>query len=102
MGPIPPAEVADRAARSAFHAAYATAIDRESAREVLQARAEGAAKDMAGAPAGRAGRSSAAPAIPDAVGTILKSPVARAVGTELVRGLFGVLGVSTSRRRSRW
>jgi len=42
--------------------------------------------------------------VPNAVGDILKSPVARAVGRELVRGLFGVLGVSTSprRRRSSW
>src|SRR5882672_6537380 len=106
MGPIPPAEVTDRAARSPLHTAYATAIDRESAREVLQARAEGAAKGMAAASAGRAGdaagRASATPAVPDAVAAILKSPMARAVGTELVRGLFGVLGVSTSRRRSRW
>ncbi len=101
MGPIPPAEITDRAARSPLHAAYAAAIDRESAREVLQARAEGA-KEAAAVPAGRAGPASAAPTAADAVGTILKSPVARAVGKELVRGLFGVLGVSTSRRRSRW
>ncbi|HXF58351.1 MAG TPA: helicase HerA-like domain-containing protein [Candidatus Saccharimonadales bacterium] len=97
MGAIPPDEVTQRAARSPFHAEYATAIDRESAREVLQARVEGAPAAAKAAPAGRA------PAAPDAVGTILKSPMARAVGKELIRGLFGVLGVSsTARRRSRW
>jgi DNA helicase HerA-like ATPase len=97
MGAIPPGEVAQRAARSPFHAEYATAIDRESAREVLQARVEGAPVAAKPAPAGRA------PAAPDAVGTILKSPMARAVGRELIRGLFGVLGgSSTTRRRSRW
>jgi DNA helicase HerA-like ATPase len=99
MGPIPPTDITDRAARSPLHAEYAAAIDRESAREVLQARSEGAG---AGAPAAHGGRAAAAPTAADAVGTILKSPVARAVGTELVRGLFGVLGVSTTRRRSRW
>ena len=104
MGPIPPSEIADRVARSPLHAAYATPIDRESAREVLQARVEGAAAETAAAPAGRAAAGKAPPASTAAqtVGTILKSPVARAVGQELVRGLFGVLGVSTSRRRSRW
>jgi DNA helicase HerA-like ATPase len=102
MGPIPPAEITERAARSPFHAEYGTAIDRESAREVLQARAEGAARDTAGEPAGRTGRASSGPAKPDAVGTILKSPMARAVGKELIRGLFGVLGVQSTRRRSRW
>src|SRR5882672_3321781 len=106
MGPIPPADLQARVLASPLHKEYATAIDRESAREVLEARAEGAAKGMAAASAGRAGdaagRASATPAVPDAVAAILKSPMARAVGTELVRGLFGVLGVSTSRRRSRW
>ena len=99
MGPIPPEDVAARVARSPLNSVYATAIDRESAREVLQARAEGA---KAEAPAA-AGRSGAGKGAPDAVGTILKSPVARAVGQELIRGLFGVLGVSRSgRRRSSW
>jgi len=99
MGPIPAGEITDRAARSPFHGEYAQAIDRESAREVLQARAEGHEAPTA-APAAR-GRAAAAP--PDAVSTILKSPVAREVAKDLVRGLFGVLGVSSgTRRRSRW
>ena len=97
MGPIQASEIASRAERSPWHAEYAQAIDRESAREVLQARVEHG--QPAAAPAGRPGKT---PAVPDTVGTILKSPVARAVGQELVRGLFGVLGVSTARRRSRW
>jgi DNA helicase HerA-like ATPase len=99
MGAIPPAEITDRAARSPFHAEYAQAIDRESAREVLQARAEGHEAAPAAGPVPRAGRTAAAP---DMVSTILKSPVAREVGKDLVRGLFGVLGVSTGTRRSRW
>jgi DNA helicase HerA-like ATPase len=102
MGPIPAGDIADRAARSPFHAQYATPIDRESAREVLQARVEGATKADP-APARRAGGAAATQTAADTVGTILKSPMARAVGKELVRGLFGVLGVSGSGgRRSRW
>jgi DNA double-strand break repair helicase HerA and related ATPase len=98
MGAIPPEEIARHVASSRLHDRYAKAIDRESAREVLQARVAGTAEVQA--PAGRA---AAAPTAVDTVGTILKSPMARAVGKELVRGLFGVLGVSTStRRRSRW
>ena len=104
MGPIPAGEITERAMRSALHAEYGQAIDRESAREVLQARAEGhdggAAPSTSAGPAAR-GRATAAP--PDAVSTILKSPVAREVAKDLVRGLFGVLGVSSGgRRRSRW
>jgi DNA double-strand break repair helicase HerA and related ATPase len=106
MGPIPPADLNERVVRSPFHAKYGTAIDRESARETLQERAEhGAAGAPAGSAgsAGSAGRGKGETTVADSVGTILKSPVARAVGKELVRGLFGVLGVSTSgRRRSSW
>jgi DNA helicase HerA-like ATPase len=101
MGPIPPAEIASHVSRSPLGATYAKPVDRESAREVLQARAEGAKAETtvgSGARGGSTGKQ------PDTVGTILKSPVARAVGKELIRGLFGVLGVSTSsrRRRSTW
>jgi DNA helicase HerA-like ATPase len=99
MGPIPPAEITDRAAKSPFHAEYSQTIDRESAREVLQARAEGHDAAPVTGPAPRAGRAAVAP---DMVSTILKSPVAREVGKDLVRGLFGVLGVSSGTRRSRW
>jgi hypothetical protein len=97
MGPIAPEEIAARVSRSPLQKEYAQPVDRESAREVLQARAERV--EEAATPAGRGGRGAAAPTVPNAVGDILKSPVARAVGKELVRGLFGVLGVSTSPRR---
>jgi len=98
MGPIPAPDLAARAQRSPLYPTYAHAVDRESAREILQRRAETTAE-----PAGRPPSPASAPTMTDQVGTILKSPVARAVGKELVRGLFGVLGVSsTRRRRSTW
>ncbi|HEY2924827.1 MAG TPA: helicase HerA-like domain-containing protein [Candidatus Eisenbacteria bacterium] len=101
MGPIPSEEIAARVVRSPLHDLYAKPVDRESAREVLQARAEETKE--AATPVGSGARGGSTGKPPDTVGTILKSPVARAVGRELVRGLFGVLGVSKSRRRrSSW
>jgi len=103
MGPIPPEDILARVRQSPLYRTYAQAIDRESAREVLQARAEGGAS--AGAPPPASAKARREPNAADAVGQILKSPIAKTVGRELVRGLFGVLGVSPStgrRRRSLW
>ena len=94
MTPIPTADLQARVAASPLHAEYAKVIDRESAREVLEARAradEGGAKV---APAD-------GPDVGQQIGKALGSPLARTVGRELVRGLFGVLGVSTTTRRRR-
>ncbi|MGE5180034.1 MAG: helicase HerA-like domain-containing protein [Bacteroidota bacterium] len=104
MGPIAPEERQARIDRSPLMAAYGKAIDRESAREMLEARAKGpdAAQPApaGGGPASARGRGAAeAPTMAEAVGKAINSPLGRAVGRELVRGLFGVLGVSTSRRR---
>jgi hypothetical protein len=104
MAPIPPADRMDRVRRSPLLAEYGTAVDRESAREMLLARAGGAAGGAQGAeppavPAGRPGASE--PTAAEAVGKAINSPLGRAVGRELVRGLFGILGVSTSPRRRR-
>jgi DNA helicase HerA-like ATPase len=103
MTPLPPDEVARRAAGSSLHERYGAAIDRQSARETLQAQV---AEEQALAEAARRPEPAPRPAArrraaPDAAQTILKSPVARAATQELVRGIFGLLGVKTSRRRSR-
>lgn len=51
----------------------------------------------------RAGRRVPAEPTPAAaIGKAVNSPLGRAVGRELVRGLFGVFGVKTSRRRGGW
>ncbi len=114
MAPIPPADLEARVKASPLHAEYATRIDRESAREALEAKARGREEPEASvAPqvdgprksAPRAGRASAGePAdVGRQIGKALGSPLARTVGRELVRGLFGVLGVSSpTRRRRRW
>ena len=111
MAPIPPSELQARALASPLHDEYATAVDRESAREVLEARARGGAdtgaekEGGAGAPApGKRADGKSTDGEPDVaqqIGKALGSPLAKAVGRELVRGLFGVLGVSSSTRRRR-
>jgi len=110
MGPIPPADLQARVLASPLHKEYATAIDRESAREVLEARAKGgpapgteggAAKTAPAAPHRGAGGAAEGPDVAQQIGKALGSPLAKAVGRELVRGLFGVLGVSSPTRRRR-
>ena len=67
-----------------------------------------------GAPAGSGGGvargtrpgAPAAPSVADTIGKVLGSPLmkslARSAGTQLARGLFGTMGLSTSRRRRLW
>jgi len=107
MTPIAAADLQARVAASPLHAEYAKSIDRESAREVLEAKAKAAAPEVGGAdPAAPAKRGAkTAPSdggdVAAQIGKALGSPIARTVGRELVRGLFGVLGVSTTTRRRR-
>ena len=114
MKGIPPAEVERRVKASPLHGEYAQAVDRESAREMLQRLVEegGAGgggkaevgRESPGGPPGRAparGRTARQPTAAETVGKALNSPMARTVGRELLRGLFGVLGVRTTTRRRR-
>jgi hypothetical protein len=108
MKPIPPGDLDRRVKASPLWREYGEAVDRESAREVLQRRVEeaggaggtGEERAPAGgaAPRGRAARETTAA---ETIGKALNSPMARTVGRELVRGLFGVLGVRTAARRRR-
>jgi len=106
MGPIPPQDLEQRAARSPWNAEYATAVDRESAREQLMARAQGAAATVAAAPAAsrRTGAEAEPKSVVEQLGKALGSPAGRSLQRELVRGIFGVLGIRTGtrRRRSTW
>ena len=106
MGPLTDDEMHQRLASSAQVRKYATAIDRESAREMLTARAtaahdqdeaaeEQAAQQAAPAPRGRAGKEP-----PSTFETILKSPVTRTVAGTITRGLMGALMGSLGIRRS--
>ena len=107
MGPLNDDELQQRLASSAQVRKYATAVDRESAREMLSARAASAAPDaddvaeqQAAAPQARGGK-----APPSTFEQILKSPVTRTVAGVVTRGLMGALmgslGMSAARRRRR-
>jgi hypothetical protein len=108
MGPLTDDEMQQRLSSSAQVRKYAQAVDRESAREMLAARAESAAEDAANdqeqaAEAAPKGRATKAP--PTAFETILKSPVTRTIAGTVTRGLMGALlgslGMSATRRRRR-
>ncbi|MEO8031309.1 MAG: helicase HerA-like domain-containing protein [Gemmatimonadota bacterium] len=111
MGPLTADELKTDIQQSDLLREYGTAVDRESARELLAARlaksapAAGAPMTPAGSPAagGRTPMSTGAK-IGTAVVAALGTTVARTVGRELVRGIFGMLGGSPSRgtTRSRW
>lgn len=108
MAPLSDQELQDDIRKSDLLKEYGTAVDRESAREILTGRmnrtapaapADGGAGPSAPAPAPKAGKS-AGPGIGSAVLGALRSPVAR----EIVRGVFGMLGARPSRgtSRTRW
>jgi hypothetical protein len=102
MGPLTPAELQADVRQSDLLAEYGTAVDRESAREILAARmaktkpAEGATPTTPARP----GKT-----IAQVAAGALSSSIARTVGREVVRGIFGLLGAKPPRRttrRSRW
>jgi DNA helicase HerA-like ATPase len=103
MGPLTPAEIAPLL-QSEMVQRYATAVDRESAYEILGARlepGEAPAAPIAPAPAPK-------PAPPAKKKTesswteALRSPVARTIANQVTRGLMGaLLGPPPRRRRTR-
>jgi len=108
MGPLPDAEMTRRLATSQQVKEYATAVDRESAREMLAARTT---RDAAGA-GGDAGQvaadAKAAPAVPgalDALAGALNSPLAKTIAgratTQILRGLMGAMLGTPARRSTR-
>ena len=104
MAPLTPAELQADIRQSDLLAQYGTPVDRESAREMLAARlaAAGGSDEAAHAPSGKPGRS-----IGDIAEDVATSSVGRTVVREVVRGIFGLLGVRQPRarrttRRSRW
>jgi hypothetical protein len=116
MGPLTDDEMRQRLASSAQVREYATAIDRESARELLTERAAAraaaeaeqaevedaeAAAPSAKTPKGATTRARAPKEAPGTFEQILKSPVARSVATAITRGLMGALLGGTTRRRRR-
>jgi DNA helicase HerA-like ATPase len=113
MAPLTPDELQADIRQSDLLAEYGDAVDRESAREMLarrMARTEASAAD-GGEPeaksrkGGGTGKTAAKAAGVAMIGA-LTTAIGRTVGREVVRGLFGLLGVKPPRTkrttRSRW
>jgi hypothetical protein len=95
-----PDEMGSAIRNSPLHTRYVQAVDRESAREMLQAR--GAAELGKGrqetAGGGRGRQRAGEGGMMETAGTILNSRTAQTVVRELTRGLMGVLGIGQRRR----
>ena len=110
MAPLTPDELAADIRQSDLLAEYGTAVDRESARELLAQRMAATTPPADAAPsppAGKGGRPARTIAQVVGAGVVgaMGSTVGRAVGREIVRGLFGLLGAKpprTTTRRTRW
>jgi hypothetical protein len=104
MGPIPPDALDARVRRSRlFRNTRRPWIGR--ARASSSPRGADAPPEVAAAAGGRGSRPAPAPpTVADEIGKALGSPTGRTITRELVRGLFGVLGVrsGTRQRRSSW
>jgi DNA helicase HerA-like ATPase len=99
MGPAEAGLMEKLIQSSPLYKKYSTPIDRESARELL-------AKKMADMPddepiAKQPAEEKEEGGVLDTVGNVIKSPLARAIGKEVVRGLFGLLGPTPKRRTRR-
>ena len=107
MGPLTPDELAAEIRESPLQEEYGQPVDRESAREMLAKRVDGTGENRG--EQARTGESGAGTNVAKAAGAAvvgaLTTKIGRAVGRELVRGIFGLLGAKpprTTRRRSRW
>jgi len=109
MSPLADADLAQRISSSSQVRKYATAVDRDSARERLAARVSpqaAAPKEQgewkpAPAPAPAAPRGGAK-APPSTFDQILKSPLTRTVAGTITRGIMGALLGTRRRSSSRW
>jgi hypothetical protein len=99
MGPLTDAEMAQQLSSSGQVRKYATAVDRQSAREMLAARSAPSGAPVAAAAPEAQSRGRAGKEPPSAFEQILKSPVTRTVAGAITRGIMGALLGSTRRRR---
>jgi DNA helicase HerA-like ATPase len=112
MGPLTDAELQQRLGASAQVKEYATAVDRESARELLAARMSGDGAGTGGDARATQAEERAAPATAtvaggaiEALAGALNSPIVKTIAgratTQVMRGLMGALLGTPPRRRTR-
>ena len=105
MAPLTPEELQADIRQSDLVAEYGKVVDRESAREMLAARMAKTAPSAERSEAAPPARSRSGKTIAQVAAGALSSSIARTVGREVVRGIFGLLGAKpprTTRQRSRW
>ena len=107
MAPLTPDELQADISQSALVAEYGKELDRDSAKEILAARLARMAPPAGEPSADRAPASKSRPGrtIGEVASDAVGSPVGRTVVREVMRGLFGLLGVKPPRstpRRRRW
>lgn len=107
MAPLTPEELQADIRESPLLAEYGQPLDRESAKELLAARMARTAVQLAeksSVPAPSRTRQDRT--MTEMAGDVVQSPLGKTVVREVVRGLFGLLGLkpprSTTRRRRRW
>jgi hypothetical protein len=100
MGPATPEMMDKIIRRSALFKKYSTPIDRESARELL-ARKMADIPDDAPIEKQQSAAEKKEKGVFDTVVDVIDSPLGRAIGKEVVRGVFGLLGGTPTRRRRR-
>ncbi len=94
MGPLPREEYDDILKRSEMYAKYKDSVDPQSAFEILGERMKDYEAEQPKKPAGRQRKEKST------FDEVMGSPVAKQVGREIVRGVFGVLFGTPTRRRS--
>jgi len=108
MAPLSPQELQTDISQSGLLVEYGQQLDRESAREILAARMARTAPEPAETDrdGGRGAKSQPEKTMGEVARDAVSSPVGRTVVREVMRGLFGLLGVKpprrTTTRRSRW
>ncbi|MGZ8399537.1 MAG: helicase HerA-like domain-containing protein [Gemmatimonadales bacterium] len=105
MAPLTPEELQADISQSGLLAEYGKAVDRESAREMLVARIAKTAPPVERTETPQPASPRAGKTIAQVAAGALSASIARTVGRELVRGIFGLLGAKpprTTTRRSRW
>jgi uncharacterized protein len=98
MGPLPESEYKSQLGNSEFYKKYSEAVNPQSAFEILSERMtqQSAEANQTEQPKAKPGRQEKS-----TFEEVMGSPVAKQVGRELVRGVFGMLFGTTTRRSSR-
>ena len=100
MAPLTPEELQADIRQSDLLAEYGQTVDRESAREILAARIAGTSAPEA-TPTSPSRSNRQQKSMAEVAGAVVTSSVGRTVVREVVRGLFGLLGVKPPRQRTR-